>query len=153
MTHRRAMIVLVTALSLGTAVGCGQTATHTGLPRGTVYLGQTRVPLHMEIAETEAARQRGLMGRTSLAADAGMAFLFRSPVQVGFYMKDTLIPLSIAFWDQARQIVAILEMAPCRRDPCPDYYAGQPFVGAVEANRGFFTQHGIEVGDRVELQR
>ena len=107
----------------------------------------------MEIAETDAARQRGLMGRTSLARDAGMAFLFDAPVEAGFYMKDTLIPLSIAFWGQDSAIVAILDMEPCRADPCPDYFAGRAFVGAAEANQGFFAEHGIGVGDRVELER
>jgi uncharacterized protein len=111
------------------------------------------VSLHVEIAETETARQRGLMDRTSLASDAGMVFLFDSPVQVGFYMKDTLIPLSIAFWDRNLRIVTILDMAPCRADPCPDYFAQRPFVGAVEANQGFFAEHGIGVGDKVELER
>jgi uncharacterized membrane protein (UPF0127 family) len=111
------------------------------------------VVLHVEIAETEAARQRGLMDRTGLARDAGMAFLFDSPVQVGFYMKDTLIPLSIAFWDQNLRIVTILDMTPCRADPCPVYFAQRPYVGAAEASQGFFAEHGIEVGDRVELER
>ena len=149
--HRALEAVLATALLAGTT--CGQTAANAGLPKGTLLLGPGRVLLHVEIAETEAARQRGLMGRTSLARDAGMAFLFDSPVQVAFYMKDTLIPLSITFWDHSLRILAILDMAPCRTDPCPDYFAGRPFVGAVEANQGFFAEHGIEVGDGVELER
>jgi uncharacterized membrane protein (UPF0127 family) len=93
------------------------------------------------------------MDRTSLAPDAGMAFLFEVPVEIPFYMKDTLIPLSIAFWDENLRIVAILDMTPCRADPCPDYFAPRPYLGAVEANRGFFTEHGIEVGSEVELER
>ena len=144
-------VVLATALLGG--IGCGQTAAHSGLPEGTIFLGSDRLALHVEIAETEPARQRGLMDRTSLGRDSGMAFLFDSPVQVGFYMKDTLIPLSIAFWDQNLRIVTILDMAPCRADPCPDYFAQRPFVGAVEANQGFFAEHGIGVGDKVELER
>ena len=145
------MIILATAVLGGG--GCGQRAVHSGLPHGSLFLGPERVALHVEIAETEATRQRGLMDRASLARDAGMAFLFDSPVQIGFYMKDTLIPLSIAFWDQTRRIVTILEMTPCRADPCPDYFAGRPFVGAVEANKGFFSEHGIAIGDEVELER
>jgi uncharacterized membrane protein (UPF0127 family) len=151
--RRRAVLLLAVVLSLAGGAACGQTTRHSGLPRGTVFLGPKRIALHVEIADTEAARQRGLMGRTTLAPDAGMAFLFDSPVQVGFYMKDTLIPLSITFWDQAHRVVAILDMVPCRTDPCPDYFAGRPFVGAVEANQGFFAAHGIGIGDGVELER
>jgi uncharacterized membrane protein (UPF0127 family) len=145
------VIVLATALVVG--IGCGQRVARSGLPRGSLIMGPDRVVLHVEIAETEAARQRGLMDRTSLAPDTGMAFLFDSPVQTSFYMKDTLIPLSIAFWDQTRRIVTILDMAPCRANPCPDYYAQRPYVGAVEANQGFFSEHGIAIGDEVELER
>jgi uncharacterized membrane protein (UPF0127 family) len=146
-------IGLALALALMGGAGCGQRATHSGLPRGTLLLGPRRVVLRVEIAETDAARQLGLMHRTTLASDAGMAFLFDAPVQAGFYMKDTLIPLSIAFWDEDSAIVTILDMEPCRADPCPDYFAGKPFVGAVEANQGFFVEHGIGIGDRVELER
>ena len=150
-TRRSLGLALTVALLAG--VGCGPRGSHSGLPRGTLFLGPDRVELHVEIAETESARQRGLMGRTTLDRDAGMAFLFSGPVQVGFYMKDTLIPLSIAFWDQTSAIVAILDMTPCHDEPCPDYFARRPFVGAVEANRGFFADHGIGIGDEVELER
>jgi uncharacterized membrane protein (UPF0127 family) len=111
---------------------------------GTAYLT-------VEIANTETARQEGLMGRTSLGEDRGMAFLWHEPVQTSFWMKDTLIPLSIAFWDERGRIIALADMQPCRSDSCPTYGPDEPFVGAVEANLGFFEDNGVEVGDRVEL--
>ncbi|HEX2068889.1 MAG TPA: DUF192 domain-containing protein [Actinomycetota bacterium] len=109
--------------------------------------------LRVEIADTPPARSAGLMGRRHLAPDAGMAFLFDEPTENRFWMKNTLIPLSIAFWDETGRIVSILHMAPCREDPCPLYSAGTSYIGAVEVNRGFFKAHGVRVGDRVELQR
>jgi uncharacterized membrane protein (UPF0127 family) len=66
-------------------------------------------------------------------------------------MKDTLIPLSIAFWNESGAIVAILDMEPCPDDECPSYDPGVDFVGALEVNQGFFDEHGIDVGDRVRL--
>ena len=68
-------------------------------------------------------------------------------------MKNTLIPLSIAFWDRNGVIAAIMDMQPCRAEPCPRYRPGIMYVGAVEVNQGFFEDHGVEVGDRVELER
>lgn len=90
------------------------------------------------------------MNRTSLAPSAGMAFLFGTPTTVGFWMKDTLIPLSIAFWDEHGRIVAIDEMTPCTQDPCTTYGPDAPYRGAVEANAGFFAGRGVAVGDTVE---
>jgi uncharacterized membrane protein (UPF0127 family) len=171
------MVVLAIVLSLGYGAGCGHMVEHSsrplatpsslppatpsslpptassGLPLGTLLFGPNRVALHVEIAETEAARQHGLMGRATLAPDFGMVFLFPLPVHLSFYMKDTLIPLSIAFWDSSHRIVTILDMAPCRIVKCPLYSAGQDYVGAAEANRGFFREHAVEVGDQVELER
>jgi hypothetical protein len=108
--------------------------------------------LHVELADTPALRARGLMGREHLDPDAGMAFLFGSPVESRFWMKDTLIPLSIAFWDEEGTIVAIREMEPCREEPCRTYGAPEPYVGAAEANAGWFAENGVAVGDRVELR-
>jgi uncharacterized protein len=149
------LIVLAFAggLFLSGTSGCGQTTSRSGLPTGRLLLGAQRVPLRVEIAETAAARGRGLMDRTSLPPDEGMVFLFDMPLNAAFHMKDTLIPLSIAFWDQDGRIVTILEMTPCRSEPCPNYSPGRSIVGAVEANRGFFIDHGIKVGDRFELER
>ena len=105
----------------------------------------------MEVADEGFERRVGLMGRTNLPAGAGMAFLFPEPTGGSFWMKDTLIPLSIAFWDEDGAIVAILDMQPCRDDDCPSYDPGVDFVGALEVNQGFFDEHRIDVGDRVRL--
>lgn len=107
--------------------------------------------LQVEIADTPDERAEGLMGRASLEADAGMAFLWDQPIEARFWMKDTLIPLQVAFWDTAGRIVGLIEMTPCEADPCPTYGPDEAFVGAVEANTGWFTSHGVAVGDTVEL--
>lgn len=127
----------------------------TALPTATLRLVSATGPvtLRVEIADTPSARGAGLMRRRYLAPNAGMAFLFDRPTENRFWMKNTLIPLSIAFWDEAGRIVSIVDMAPCREDPCPLYSAGTSYIGAVEVNRGFFKAHGVKVGDRVDLQR
>jgi uncharacterized membrane protein (UPF0127 family) len=81
-----------------------------------------------------------------------MAFLWDEPVRARFWMKDTRIPLQIAFWDARGRIVAILDMVPCRTEPCPTYRPDRPFLGAAEANAGWFTEHGVAVGDTVSLE-
>jgi uncharacterized membrane protein (UPF0127 family) len=76
-----------------------------------------------------------------------MAFVWDQPVTASFWMKDTLIPLAIAFVAQDGRIVTIAEMTPCRADPCPTYPAAAPYVLAVEANAGWFDRHAIGEGD------
>jgi hypothetical protein len=107
--------------------------------------------LDVEIADTPDERSEGLSNRTSLAEDGGMAFVWDEPVQARFWMKDTLIPLQIAFWGEDDAVLALFEMIPCEAEPCETYGPDEPFVGAVEANAGWFTEHGVEVGDTVEL--
>ena len=92
------------------------------------------------------------MHREILLTDAGMVFLFDQPTDSGFWMKDTLIPLSIAFWDAEGDILAILDMDPCNEDQCPIHSPGVTYVGAIEVNQGWFDLHGIEVGDHVEIK-
>jgi len=116
-----------------------------------ISTGDGAAVLRVEIADTPEERTEGLMHRTSLPEDAGMAFLWDEPVDAGFWMKDTLIPLQIAFWDEDGAIVALFEMTPCETEPCETYGPEDPYVGAVEANSGWFTDHGVEVGDTVEL--
>jgi uncharacterized membrane protein (UPF0127 family) len=110
-----------------------------------------RTALDVQIASTTEERTHGLMGRTSLGRDDGLAYVFDSPTTDAFWMKDTTIPLSIAFWDADGRIVDILDMTPCRGDPCRRYRSRTPYRGAVEANRGYFDRHGVAIGDRVRL--
>jgi hypothetical protein len=107
---------------------------------------------NLEVARTPASRARGLMGRASLPEDGGMVFLFDGQTRASFWMKDTLIPLSILFWQGDGRIIDILDMSPCRADPCPVYRASAPYVGAIEMNSGAFERLGVEVGDTVEYR-
>jgi uncharacterized protein len=108
-----------------------------------------RVPAYD--AATPPSRSRGLMDRDSLREDAGMVFRFPGQRQGGFWMKNTKIPLSIAYFDGDGRIVAIMDMEPCTADPCPTYDPGVPYSGALEVNQGFFERHGIAEGDTVRL--
>jgi len=105
--------------------------------------------LRVAVARTDAERARGLMGQRRLAPDSGMLFAFPQPTEASFWMKDTLIPLSIAFVDGRGRIVAMRDMTPCRHDPCRLYRSSRPYLGAIEANRGYFRRHGIRIGDLV----
>ncbi len=92
------------------------------------------------------------MGVESMPANEGMAFIFDEPVLSPFWMKDTLIPLSIAFVDEEERVIGVRDMQPCEADPCPTYGVDEPYVLAIEANLGWFDDHGIGAGDRAELR-
>jgi hypothetical protein len=109
--------------------------------------------LQVEVADTASSRAEGLMGVESLGVDEGMAFVFGTLDDGTFWMKNTLIPLSIAFVGDDDRIVTILEMSPCETDTCPQFASDAPYVLAVEANAGWFERKGIEVGDTAELVR
>jgi uncharacterized protein len=110
------------------------------------------VRLDVWVADSEAERARGLMGVERLGPDEGMAFVYDEPNSGSFWMKDTLIPLSIAFVDGSGTIVTVEEMEPCTSDPCPTYGSDAPYVLAIEANGGYFDRAGVGVGDRAELE-
>ena len=105
------------------------------------------------MADSQAERERGLMERRELADDAGMVFVFPTDSTAAFWMKDTLIPLSIAFYDESGRIVRILDMEPCLRDPCALYDPGASYRGALEVNRGAFDRWGVHEGDVLRLER
>lgn len=146
-----ARLGLALALLLSACQGSGR-ASKAGGPALVFDPGGRAIEISVEIADAPEERQRGLMGRESLPEDAGMVFLHAEPVTSGFWMKDTLIPLSVAFWDESETILQILDMEPCRTDQCTIYTPGAPWVGAVEVNQGFFEKHGIGVGTAVSLE-
>ncbi len=110
------------------------------------------VRVRVEIADDDAERARGLMYRTALAEDRGMLFIFDEEQPLSFWMKNTLIPLSIAFMDSEGRIVDIQDMKPLDDDP-PSYVSAEPARYALEVNQGFFEERGVKVGDRAELPK
>ena len=114
--------------------------------------GGGEVRVRVEIADDDFERARGLMYRTALAKDRGMLFVYAREWQASFWMKNTLIPLSIAFMDSKGRIVDIQDMKPLDDDP-PSYVSSEPAQYALEVNQGFFEERGVEVGDRAELPR
>jgi uncharacterized protein len=81
-----------------------------------------------------------------------MLFLFPEAASGGFWMKNTLIPLSIAFADGEGRILRVLDMQPCRADPCEVYEPGVSYRSALEVNQGAFAEWGVEEGDRLRLE-
>jgi uncharacterized membrane protein (UPF0127 family) len=106
------------------------------------------VEVRVEIADNFIEREKGLMGRTALAEDAGMLFVFDSEQPLSFWMKDTLIPLSIAYMDGEGRIVDIQDMQPLDETEHP---SAKPAEYALEVNQGFFAERGVKVGDKAEL--
>ena len=106
--------------------------------------------MRVEIANDFYERARGLMDRTVLGEDRGMLFVFRREQPLSFWMKDTLIPLSIAYIDSKGRITDILDMKPFDDEP-PHYVSSEPVQYALEVNQGFFDEHGAKVGDHAEL--
>lgn len=109
--------------------------------------------LEVEIASTPQQLQTGLMKRASLPEMQGMLFDFSNygeNVSIPFYMKDTLIPLSIAFIAAGGVIVDIQDMEPLTETL---HHPAKPYKYSLEVNQGWFQRHGIKVGDKVELQR
>jgi hypothetical protein len=125
--------------------------------RGTVTIVQDgrRVMLHVEIARTVEARSFGLMLRTSLPENAGMLFVFEEDGRWGFWMKNTLIPLSIGFIDRAWRLLEIQDMAVAadpNNGPWPIYEPARAYRYALEVNQRFFERKGIKPGARLELR-
>ncbi len=145
------MKILAVAVLLAGLVACSGTDTSPDRPPSTVAFDEADALLYVEVADDASEQRRGLSGIEQLPADEGMAFVWREPVDSTFWMKDTLIPLSIAFVDEAGRVIDVLDMQPCESDPCPTYGVDQPYVLAIEANIGWFQEHGIEAGHSAEL--
>jgi uncharacterized membrane protein (UPF0127 family) len=105
--------------------------------------------LTIELAVTPYTRACGLSRRPGLPEDRGMLFVFPKPQKLSFWMKDTLISLSIAFLDDKGRIVDIQDMDPT----APRKFHISPVPGryALEVNRGWFEKNGVGVGDGVEF--
>lgn len=132
-----------TALTLAALLWAGTAGAD--MPQRELTLGKAR--LGVEVAASEADRQMGLMYRSSLPEGRGMVFVFPSDIRICMWMRNTLIPLSVAFFDKDGRVTNIEDMAPQTED---NHCSSRPARYALEVNRGWFGQHGVKVGDRVE---
>ena len=131
----RACLLLAAALPLAAR---GQAML---LPTAQLSIGGHKV--QAEVAATDASRSYGLMNRASLPENHGMLFVFDSPTATCFWMKNTPLPLSIAFIDSRGAIVNIADMQPNTLDShCPK----APMLYALEMQQGWFHGHSIKAG-------
>ena len=118
------------------------------LPVATISIkGHT---LAAELATMPEARICGLSHRVKLPENHGMLFIYPTVGQRTFWMKDTHIPLSIAFLDDSGRILSVQDMTPMQTNE--RYHSLQPVRYALETNQGWFAAQGIGVGDIVEMK-
>lgn len=134
------------AFALATAAVACSAAAGAEKQQALVIFGADTVTV--ELAETAAERERGLMNRTEVPEGTGMLFIFQDEEPRAFWMKDTHVPLDIAYLDSELRIVSIHQMEPLDTNTYP---SGGPAMFALEVRQGWFADHGIEAGDVAEL--
>ncbi len=111
-----------------------------------LFINDKRV--YIEIADSPKERAKGLMFRDELEKDHGMLFIFESNKVVTFWMKNTFIPLSIAFIDTNYRIVHITDMSPL--DEMTSHSSVYPIKYALEMDQGWFKRNNIKIGDIIK---
>ena len=107
--------------------------------------------LKVEIADSESKRTTGLMFRKSLKENEGMLFVFKKEQYLSFWMKNTLIPLSIAYFNKDRRLVDIYQMKPNQTREV--YNSTEKVMYALEVNPGWYKKNGISKYSVLKLER
>ncbi len=129
--------------------GCANAAPGSGAPA--VVLHEQR--FSAEFATDAPSREHGLMMRTTLAPDHSMLFVFSQAAPQAFWMKNTLIPLDILYFDTDRRLVSMqLDVPPCKADPCPLYPSDAPARYVLELSAGTARRIGAKTGDELKIE-
>jgi uncharacterized membrane protein (UPF0127 family) len=105
------------------------------------------------LALTDQEKATGLMHRDSLAAGHGMLFVFDTDDILAFWMKNTLMPLDIVWFDSTGRVADVRPHAqPCRADPCPKFSNAQPARAVLLVNAGYAAAHGLKPGAAATFQ-
>ena len=148
---RRGLLVRTYRLLQGAALVLAILLTSPGAARAetlVIHAGGSAFKFEVELATTPAEREKGLMFRKAMGANAGMLFLYPGDEPVAFWMKNTLIPLDMLFLKADGRIVHIAHDAkPLDETPIP---SGEPVRAVLELNGGTAAALGIKEGDRVE---
>ncbi|MDP6679079.1 MAG: DUF192 domain-containing protein [Verrucomicrobiota bacterium] len=114
-----------------------------------LYLGAAE--LTAEVANENRERQAGMMHRASMSENEGMLFVFPFPHRAGFWMKNTTVPLSIAYIDPASRVIEIHDLQPGNTHPVESRSARVQY--ALEVNQGWFERNGIKPGSLIATDR
>jgi uncharacterized protein len=151
MKGRRAPAALLAAAALAALMGCGAGKAAAEGPNPTLRAVELRIggaAVSAELARTASEREKGLMFRKSLAEGSGMLFVFEGDQRVGFWMKNTTIPLSLAYIGSDKVIKQIVDLEPLS---LASVQSERSIRYALEVPRGWFGRVGAKVGDRVEM--
>ena len=134
----------------GLALCCAVVLAATGVAAAdAVTIGANGQRIRAEVADTPAAREQGLMFRTTLAADQGMLFVYPNDARHCMWMRNTYVPLSVAFVDAQGRVLNTDEMAP-QTDAI--HCAAGPARYVLEMPAGWFQQHGVGAGTRLDFR-
>jgi uncharacterized membrane protein (UPF0127 family) len=139
----RAAFFLLSLLVVSTL---GQETAQVALPSVTLNVAGKAVTA--EVADEPDERRSGLMFRDSLAADSGMLFVMPRPERAAFWMKNTTLPLSVAYINPGGVIVEIHDLEPLDEKPVPSSFPNIAY--ALEMKQGWFAENGILAGDRIK---
>lgn len=131
-------------LSLALLLGAAIPAARAQLPVVELSAGMYRI--RAELAADDPSRMRGLMFRDSLGPNQGMLFVFDETTTHCMWMKNTLIPLSVAFLDESARVINVADMTPQSEEA---HCAAQPARYALEMTRGWFAQRGLGAGAQI----
>lgn len=107
---------------------------------------------NVELAIDNHSRMRGLMFRESMTADAGMLFVFEAEFPLAFWMKNTLIPLDILYFDASGKLVSVsADTPPCKTAYCPSYPSTGPARYVLELNAGEAARLGVQAGEQLHF--
>lgn len=139
----RKPLVLVAVLTAVMAVAALWPRAQYRPPSGKARLSIGQASVVVEVVSDPRDLTRGLMGRRQLPEDAGMLFVLPTPGRYCMWMKDTPIPLSVAFIDASGRIVNIETMQPLSLE---NHCSSGPSLYALEVNTGWFDRHGVQAG-------
>ena len=139
---KRAVLI---CLLLAATPALSQETAQVALP--SVTLSVAGKPVTAEVADDARERSMGLMFRERLGPNAGMLFVMPRPERASFWMKNTTVPLSIAYINPAGMILEIHDLQPLDEKPVPSAFANIAY--ALEMEQGWFNENGILAGDRI----
>ena len=146
-THRGVWALTLLSLLQCALAGCSRKVERVGRAHDVLRLEINDVTLTAEVACDDPSRRLGLGNRDGLPVDHGMLFIFRNAEIRKFWMKNTRIPLSIAFIDDDGKVLQIEHMKP---NDLTSTLSNHKVRYALEVDEGWFKEHNIKVGDRIK---